>query len=174
MHTCACIRVHAHACIGAFELSEYGKSSTFAWLLMTVFGVVVVLLLLNLLIARFAKTFDMVYENLDANSKLAFARVVIEGHNKHLLPPPLNLLRSLILALYSVGHSILNCVRGYVCSCRGGRCDGLSTARCSGAIPAALSMVQVHACMHVCVYTCMLVCTTHTSHLQPRGHLDSA
>lgn len=127
---------------GAFELSEYGKSSTFAWLLMTVFGVVVVLLLLNLLIARFAKTFDMVYENLDANSKLAFARVVIEGHNKHLLPPPLNLLRSLILALYSVGHSILNCVRGYVCSCRGGRCDGLSTVRCSGAIPAALSMVQ--------------------------------
>ena len=32
---------------------------------MLLFGVVVVLLLLNLLIARFAKTFDMVYESVD-------------------------------------------------------------------------------------------------------------
>lgn len=41
------------------------RSGTLAWILMLAFGIVVVLLLLNLLIARFAKTFDMVYENLD-------------------------------------------------------------------------------------------------------------
>ena len=37
---------------------------------MFLFGVVVVLLLLNLLIARFAKTFDMVYENVEHNFKV--------------------------------------------------------------------------------------------------------
>lgn len=47
--------------------------SSFAWILMALFGIIVVLLLLNLLIARFAKTFDMVYENLDANFKVNFA-----------------------------------------------------------------------------------------------------
>ena len=46
------------------------RSSSFAWVLMSVFGISVVLLLLNLLIARFAKTFDMVYENVDANFKV--------------------------------------------------------------------------------------------------------
>ena len=68
----------------------------FSWAVMFLFGLVVVLLLLNLLIARFAKTFDMVYENVDANFKVAFARVVIECREKDLLPPPLNILRVLI------------------------------------------------------------------------------
>ena len=68
----------------------------FAWAVMFLFGLIVVLLLLNLLIARFAKTFDMVYENVDANFKVAFARVVIECREKDLLPPPLNILRMLI------------------------------------------------------------------------------
>ena len=49
------------------------EAAYFAWSLMFLFGVIVVLLLLNLLIARFAKTFDMVYENVDANFKVAFA-----------------------------------------------------------------------------------------------------
>ena len=71
-------------------------SSTFSWVMMFIFGIVVVLLLLNLLIARFAKTFDMVYENVDANFKVAFARVVLECRAKELLPPPLNLLRMFI------------------------------------------------------------------------------
>ena len=64
---------------------------------MFLFGVVVVLLLLNLLIARFAKTFDVVYENVDCNFKVAFARVVIEASAKEILPPPLNILRLLML-----------------------------------------------------------------------------
>ena len=32
--------------------------------------------------------------------QVAFARVVMDGYNKELLPPPLNLLRALVLALY--------------------------------------------------------------------------
>jgi hypothetical protein len=46
---------------------------------MALFGIVVVLLLLNLLIARFAKTFDLIYENVDSNFKVQFARVVLKG-----------------------------------------------------------------------------------------------
>jgi len=55
--------------------SVYG----FTWLMMALFGIVVVLLLLNLLIARFAKTFDLIYENVDSNFKVQFARVVLKG-----------------------------------------------------------------------------------------------
>ena len=80
--------------------STHAHASLFAWSLMFLFGVIVVLLLLNLLIARFAKTFDMVYENVDANFKVAFARVVIDGMHKELLPPPFNLLRALVLFAY--------------------------------------------------------------------------
>ena len=73
-------------------------------------------MLLNLLIARFAKTFDMVYDNLDSNFNVAFARLVIEAGNKPLLPPPLNLLRGMVLSCYFVsgwvwGH-LQSCARG--------------------------------------------------------------
>ena len=76
------------------------ESSLYAWCVMFLFGIVVVLLLLNLLIARFAKTFDMVQENVDANFKVAFARIVIEGRKKELLPPPFNLASAFIAMLY--------------------------------------------------------------------------
>ena len=69
-----------------------GPGASFVWGVMFLFGIVVVLLLLNLLIARFAKTFDIIHENVDANFKVAFARVVIESRAKELLPPPLNIL----------------------------------------------------------------------------------
>ena len=110
---------------------------------MALFGVVVVLLLLNLLIARFAKTFDMVYENVDANfkvrpsslrpsslrlllrtslsqrlslsrSQVAFARVVVEGRKKELLPPPLNLISELISLMYDLFQRGL---RSDLCQC---------------------------------------------------------
>ena len=87
---------------GLGDYSRHAADATFAWLLMALFGVAVVLLLLNLLIARFAKTFDILFENIDANFKVAFARVVIEANRKHLLPPPLNLLRALVLLTYEL------------------------------------------------------------------------
>ncbi|KAL1515443.1 hypothetical protein AB1Y20_002069 [Prymnesium parvum] len=71
-------------------------NSTVAWGLMLFFGVVVVLLLLNLLIARFAKTFDLVSESVDEVFKLAFARIVLAGREMELAPRPLNLVRRLV------------------------------------------------------------------------------
>ena len=46
--------------------------------LMGAFGVVVVLLLLNLLIASFNYTFDSMHQNVHANYRVAFARVVVD------------------------------------------------------------------------------------------------
>ena len=83
-----------------FVIEKTKSASPISWALMFLFGVIVVLLLLNLLIARFAKTFDMVYENVEHNFKVAFARVVIDGCNKPLVPPPFSLLRSLALSFY--------------------------------------------------------------------------
>ena len=76
--------------------------TTFSWLMMALFGITVVLLLLNLLIARFAKTFDMIYENVDANFKVAFARVVLKGAGQELVPPPFNLIRLVVLTIYAI------------------------------------------------------------------------
>ena len=83
----------------------------FTWIVMALFGIVVVLLLLNLLIARFAKTFDVVHENLDANFKVAFARVVLKGASQELVPPPFNLLRRTMLLCYSVLASFTTLAR---------------------------------------------------------------
>ena len=91
MHTCMCM----HTCVQVIgllitaamkgepdhimlgpetELLRSGEAHdftiTFASAAMYLFGVVVVLLLLNLLIARFAKTFDIISENVDAHFKV--------------------------------------------------------------------------------------------------------
>ena len=66
------------------------------------------------LVARFVKTFDMVFENVDSNFKVAFARVVVEARKKELLPPPLNLISAIISGLYDL------CERGFAsdfCRC---------------------------------------------------------
>ena len=60
------------------------------------------------------QTFDMVYENVDSNFKVAFARVVVEARKKELLPPPLNLISAIISVLYDL------CERGFAsdfCRC---------------------------------------------------------
>ena len=75
--------------------------TTFAWLMMAFFGMVVVLLLLNMLIARFAKTFDLVHEDLAGTFQVAFARVAIKGAGLQAVPPPFNLIRGLVLVLYA-------------------------------------------------------------------------
>jgi len=80
--------------------------SRFAWCMMALFGVVVVLLLLNLLIARFAKTFDLVHEDLAGTFQVAFARVAIKGAGLQAIPPPFNLVRGLVLALYAAADTL--------------------------------------------------------------------
>jgi len=93
------------------NLQAEAHASSFTWLMMAVFGITVVLLLLNLLIARFSKTFDMIYENVDANFKVAFARVVLKGAGQELVPPPFNLIRLAVLMVYS----FLNLAAGWCC-----------------------------------------------------------
>ena len=46
-----------------------------AYLLMTLFGFIVVVLLLSMVIARFSRTFATVSQSMDANYKLKFAQV---------------------------------------------------------------------------------------------------
>lgn len=91
--------------------------STFAWFMMAVFGMVVVLLLLNMLIARFAKTFDMVHEDLAGTFKVAFARVAIKGAGLQAIPPPFNLVRGMVLVIYGAIGKI-NCACGGFVSLR--------------------------------------------------------
>ena len=57
-----------------------------------VYLVLTVILLINLLIALMAKTFDIVHDNLSLNFKFLFARVVASAAAQSVVPPPLNLL----------------------------------------------------------------------------------
>ena len=143
-HTCAYVRIHTQA--GAHV-------SSFTWLMMAVFGITVVLLLLNLLIARFSKTFDMIYENVDANFKVAFARVVLKGAGQELVPPPFNLIRLAVLMVYS----LLDLASGWCCAwcCEGvydrllqlagsGRARLLNCINANTRTPAGGSPMQLH------------------------------
>eukprot|EP00326_Haptolina_ericina_P010512 CAMPEP_0181203282 /NCGR_PEP_ID=MMETSP1096-20121128/19299_1 /TAXON_ID=156174 ORGANISM="Chrysochromulina ericina, Strain CCMP281" /NCGR_SAMPLE_ID=MMETSP1096 /ASSEMBLY_ACC=CAM_ASM_000453 /LENGTH=604 /DNA_ID=CAMNT_0023293865 /DNA_START=21 /DNA_END=1838 /DNA_ORIENTATION=+ len=80
--------------------------------LMGAFGVVVVLLLLNLLIASFNYTFDSMHQNVHANYRVAFARVVVDTCERRFLPPPLNLVRWAILFVYAVLGGIADIFAG--------------------------------------------------------------
>ena len=143
-HTCTYVRIHTQA--GAHV-------SSFTWLMMAVFGITVVLLLLNLLIARFSKTFDMIYENVDANFKVAFARVVLKGAGQELVPPPFNLIRLAVLMVYS----LLDLASGWCCAwcCEGvydrllqlagsGRARLLNCINANTRTPAGGSPMQLH------------------------------
>lgn len=82
------------------------SEGTMAWLLQTLFVVVTVLLLLNMLIAAMAKTFDNVYDSLDMNfvyvkacttmAVTCYAKICwVVRHNSSTMPskPPSHLLR---------------------------------------------------------------------------------
>ena len=90
--------------------SEIVFASNFlAEMLMVLYAVVVVLLLLNLLIASFNYTFDAMHQNVHANYRVAFARVVVDTCERRLLPPPLNLLRWLVEGVYATSGTAARC-----------------------------------------------------------------
>lgn len=68
------------------------------------FGFLLVVLLLNLLIAVFAKTVDQVTADLDSHFKLKFGQVVMKAVRLGVAPRPLNLVRRAVLSLYSLFH----------------------------------------------------------------------
>lgn len=64
------------------------------------FFILVQLLLLNLLIARFTKTFDTVFDLADLNTALVFARFCVTPEVEELVPAPFDIIRSVILKCY--------------------------------------------------------------------------
>merc|ERR1712125_166103 len=61
--------------------------------MLVLFFVILVLLLLNLLIARFSKTFDLVYEQAYVNSTLLVSRLLLDTHYTGVAPRPFNMIR---------------------------------------------------------------------------------
>ena len=74
------------------ECLEGTEQSFWAPTIMFVFLILTVVLLLNLLIAKFAKTFDVIFDTLDLNYQLLFARIVLSAKALPLFPAPFNLL----------------------------------------------------------------------------------
>eukprot|EP00966_Prymnesium_polylepis_P036598 849151-Prymnesium_polylepis.1 len=60
---------------------------------MVLFYIVVSLLLLNLLIARFSKSFDVIHERYDLNAALVFARICVAPEVVDLVPMPFSIVR---------------------------------------------------------------------------------
>ena len=66
----------------------------FAWFLTFTFLIITLVLLLNMLIAMMAKTFDNVWEASQAEAQYLFARLVFYQAQRAPEPPPLNTLRA--------------------------------------------------------------------------------
>jgi hypothetical protein len=84
---------------------------TFLWWLMLVESVVVVLLLANLLIAMFAKTFDEISENRDLEYVVQGSQRILQWDNAAATRPPFNLLH--------IGYKILRYVFRKIFKCLG-------------------------------------------------------
>ena len=81
----------------------------FAWLLTFTFLIITLVLLLNMLIAMMAKTFDNVWEASQAEAQYLFARLVFYQAQRAPEPPPLNTLRApSLLASWVLGLLVHN------------------------------------------------------------------
>jgi len=91
-----------------------------AFLLMTLFGFVVVVLLLSMVIARFSRTFATVSQSIDANYKLKFAQITVAYaarlRSSQLAPQPFNLVRRLVLLLFHDLPTMLSSAGGILTS----------------------------------------------------------
>ncbi|KAL1518651.1 hypothetical protein AB1Y20_002939 [Prymnesium parvum] len=79
------------------------------FVLAAMFGFSAALLLLNLLIATFAKSVDTISQDLDSHFKLKFAKIVVSARRAPLVPRPLNFVRNAVLLVY---HAIDYCCAG--------------------------------------------------------------
>ena len=77
-----------------------------SFLLAALFGLIVILLLLSMIVARFSLTFSNISDSIDAIYKLKFAQITVlytaQLRGSQLAPQPFNLLRRAILALYAL------------------------------------------------------------------------
>lgn len=90
-------------------MEELPQHWALAWLYFFTFNVLTVVLLLNLLIAMMAKTFDNVWEASEVNHQFLFARLVRSQQTRPPEPPPLTLLRGpvTLVALLLISLSAL-------------------------------------------------------------------
>jgi len=63
-----------------------------AWVIQLSFSLIMIVLLLNVIIAAMAKTFDLIYESLDLTAMLVRAKLIQNATSLNVAPPPLNLL----------------------------------------------------------------------------------
>ncbi|KAL1521251.1 hypothetical protein AB1Y20_020922 [Prymnesium parvum] len=82
------------------KIRHTGELRAFLFCIGMYFYVIVALLLLNLLIARFSKSFSLVDERHDLNTALVFARVCLAPEYQELVPPPLSLIRHFAVGVY--------------------------------------------------------------------------
>ncbi|KAL1520012.1 hypothetical protein AB1Y20_023492 [Prymnesium parvum] len=85
------------------QLIDAGRSATMLFVvgtIMLLFYIVVSLLLLNLLIARFSKSFDVIHERYDLNAALVFARICVAPEVVDLIPMPFSIVRWIVLEIY--------------------------------------------------------------------------
>ena len=77
-----------------------------SFLLAALFGLIVILLLLSMIVARFSLTFSNISDSIDAIYKLKFAQITVlytaQLRGSQLAPQPFNLLRRAILTLYAL------------------------------------------------------------------------
>ncbi|KAL1499048.1 hypothetical protein AB1Y20_013564 [Prymnesium parvum] len=85
-----------------------GPMRAFLFCIGIYFYVIVALLLLNLLIARFSKSFSLIDERHDLNTAVVFARVCLAPEYQQLLPAPFSLLRDMILLTSYMGGRALS------------------------------------------------------------------
>ena len=96
-----------------FDCQELVPNGTLLLVLAYSEMVVVVILMVNMLIALMAKTFDNVWEALGVNSQYLFAQLVLSWNSQVAVPPPLLLL--------TIPYELLELLRtlGYCVTCRG-------------------------------------------------------
>ena len=68
------------------------RAGFLAWTLVLLCSVVTVVLLLNVIIAAMAKSFDLIYDDLDVNARFVRAKLILAAGRLPIAPPPLNLL----------------------------------------------------------------------------------
>lgn len=84
-----------------WQLLPDSKAPQFGWALMSAFGVVSSLMLLNLLIGMLAASFDHVRSRAQLMHSLGVAREVLRGMALPIIPPPYNLLQLPLTFCYS-------------------------------------------------------------------------
>lgn len=88
------------------------------FLLMTSFGLLVVVLMLSLIVAKFAKSVEYVAKSIDVVYKLKFAQVTyasfLQLQTSALVPQPLNVLRRATLILYGLVGLVIYALPGNI------------------------------------------------------------